>query len=82
METPQPTELEQSFELFRLDVIKALASIEVEIYTLQMAAVPGMDQNDPVDQDRPKRLRREASIIRSKFEPELSERIALAHQLR
>jgi hypothetical protein len=80
----EPTELDEiksALQAFRLDVIKALAGIEVEIFALQMAVLPGNGPN-LIDEGRLQKLRQKASLNLHKFVDEYAQRIAPAHELR
>jgi hypothetical protein len=74
-------ELQEALKQFRLDVIKALAGIEVELYALQVAAIPGPTEGS-IDADRWKQVHEKAVGLRAQFESEYEEMIAPAHTLR
>jgi len=73
-----PEELEEALKVFRQDLLRAFAELEVELDALRSALL----ETPPISRARLKKLRQEAMENIDRYKTRYAERIALAHELR
>lgn len=73
-----PEELETALKLFRQDILKALANLDVEILALQDAVLEGK----PVSRKRLNELRAKARESHGRFVDRQAQSISFAHEIR
>ena len=78
MDNSEPPESSRALSQFRLDIMNALADIQVELRVLQVAA----QQKKPVSEQQLKNLRKEAKKERKHLLDHYAETISRADELR